>query len=773
MKQPSPQDGDFDNLLSSLGNAQPSLSSDENDPDFDALLNGPAPNPLGGGRVPQKNPTIRTQFQQSTAPTPVSAPELSWQQVGQQALKNAPSSALGVAQSLGNAVMHPVQTVQNIGQLGAGALSQAQGALGVEQDPAKKAKTEALVQSLENHYKQAYFSGSKNLKQTIATDPASVLLDASMVADPAAGVLGKLGEAGKLGALSGAATAASKALPYINPIKSAVAAARLPGNLASKALRGVGSVTSGVPASVLKIASDVGASGDPSLQQAFSRFATGQGNATELANRAQAAMGRIRDDASQSYLQGKAALISQPVPLTNTQTALTKAASELGKGSPLGFADAKTRLQQIQAMVDSVANNPDPVARNLDNVDTLKQQIYDLHTGSHAGKAGMITDNIYHGVKADLVASDPKYASLMDAYTAGLRNINDLGSTLGVKKATTAASATLAKSLKALKTPTGQNLFNQLATKDPTLSGMIAGAAVNPWSQHMNSLWETAMGAGIPSLLAHPVGAMAAIPGAAIGFAASSPRIVGSAANLAGQASRPIQALASPAGQLAARGTYYAGRGNQEQATQAQGVQTPPDSLLDQAKTAVSGIESAGSGGYSAIGPTVTHRNGTKDHAIGKYQVMASNVPDWTEKYYGQKLTPEQFKDNPDAQEKVFEGAFGDALQKYGNIKDALSWWHSGVPLDQAIAENRHDPNMSTKEYVDRAASGIPNAAAGGRIGLASGGKVDSATQERLVQRLMSRAKKAKIETDKITKPLLRAPDDAVAKALEIAGRSI
>lgn len=62
--------------------------------------------------------------------------------------------------------------------------------------------------------------------------------------------------------------------------------------------------------------------------------------------------------------------------------------------------------------------------------------------------------------------------------------------------------------------------------------------------------------------------------------------------------------------------------------------------------------------------------------------------------------------------------------------------------------------------------------AAGGRIGLASGGKAGRSTEE-MIQDLMSRAEKAKKAEDASTKPLLHVPDNAVAKALEVAGSAL
>jgi hypothetical protein len=91
------------------------------------------------------------------------------------------------------------------------------------------------------------------------------------------------------------------------------------------------------------------------------------------------------------------------------------------------------------------------------------------------------------------------------------------------------------------------------------------------------------------------------------------------------------------------------------------------------AKAAISKIESHGD--YAALGPVV--KGG--DRAIGKYQVMASNVPSWTRLALGRELTPEEFRASPDAQEKVFERQFGDYMRKYGPA-GAASMWFTGRP---------------------------------------------------------------------------------------------
>lgn len=125
------------------------------------------------------------------------------------------------------------------------------------------------------------------------------------------------------------------------------------------------------------------------------------------------------------------------------------------------------------------------------------------------------------------------------------------------------------------------------------------------------------------------------------------------------------------------------------------------DAAAMMAAPALVNMESGGR--YDAVGPSV---NGG-DRAIGKYQVMASNVPSWTLKHYGIKLTTEQYKNNPQAQDAVFKGEFGGYIKRFGNVRDAVSMWHSGRPYEQAVREGAADVNMSTQNYVDKIMSGM------------------------------------------------------------------
>lgn len=112
---------------------------------------------------------------------------------------------------------------------------------------------------------------------------------------------------------------------------------------------------------------------------------------------------------------------------------------------------------------------------------------------------------------------------------------------------------------------------------------------------------------------------------------------------------------------------------------------------------AIASIESAGSGGYSALGP-ITQRG---NRAYGKYQVMDFNIGPWTEKYLGKRLTPQEFLASPEAQDAVFRGEFGSYVQKYGNPQDAASAWFTGQP--RSSGANRKDILGTTGSgYVEK-----------------------------------------------------------------------
>jgi hypothetical protein len=92
---------------------------------------------------------------------------------------------------------------------------------------------------------------------------------------------------------------------------------------------------------------------------------------------------------------------------------------------------------------------------------------------------------------------------------------------------------------------------------------------------------------------------------------------------------------------------------------------------------AIAGIESQGgpNGGYGAVGPPANEKG---NRAYGKYQVLDSNIPAWTQEVLGRQMTPQEFLANPQAQDAVFQAKFGQYVQKHGSPEAASRAWFAG-----------------------------------------------------------------------------------------------
>src|SRR5687768_15127950 len=121
-----------------------------------------------------------------------------------------------------------------------------------------------------------------------------------------------------------------------------------------------------------------------------------------------------------------------------------------------------------------------------------------------------------------------------------------------------------------------------------------------------------------------------------------------------------------------------------------------PDPAGQRYATAIGNIESAADGGYRAVGP-VTKRG---DRALGKYQVMASNVRPWSREVLGQEVTPQQFMMSPELQDYIFQAKFGSYAKKYGPQGAARAWFAGEGGMNDP---GRHDQLGTTvAEYGRR-----------------------------------------------------------------------
>jgi len=103
------------------------------------------------------------------------------------------------------------------------------------------------------------------------------------------------------------------------------------------------------------------------------------------------------------------------------------------------------------------------------------------------------------------------------------------------------------------------------------------------------------------------------------------------------------------------------------------GMSPTPPSASGNAGQAIGGIESGGR--YDAVGPPANEKG---NRAYGKYQVLDSNIPAWTQEVLGRPMSPQEFLASPQAQDAVFNAKFGQYVQKHGSPEAASRAWFAG-----------------------------------------------------------------------------------------------
>lgn len=61
--------------------------------------------------------------------------------------------------------------------------------------------------------------------------------------------------------------------------------------------------------------------------------------------------------------------------------------------------------------------------------------------------------------------------------------------------------------------------------------------------------------------------------------------------------------------------------------------------------------------------------------ALGKYQIMPANVASWSRMALGRSITPQQFLQNPQLQEKIAQYMLNMYYQRYGAAGAAVAWY--------------------------------------------------------------------------------------------------
>ncbi len=133
---------------------------------------------------------------------------------------------------------------------------------------------------------------------------------------------------------------------------------------------------------------------------------------------------------------------------------------------------------------------------------------------------------------------------------------------------------------------------------------------------------------------------------------------------------------------------------------------------LAAARESIAKIESAGSGGYSAVGAVTA----SGDRAYGRYQMMGSNIADWSKQALGTPLTIDQFLNNPALQDKIFDHIFSGYVDKYGMEGASQAWFGGPGAVGKTGRKDMHGTTVGS--YGERFTEGLGGATNDAWVGL-------------------------------------------------------
>ncbi len=458
--------------------------------------------------------------------------ELAWSDVPGQAAKNFIPSASRFAGNIAQTVLHLIETAKNLGNLAYGVGSKIGGALGVEQDPQRKAENEAGADAVGAFFKDRYGS-IDGLKRTLAEDPVGAAADAATVLTGGGAALARApGMAGKVGQVVKSVGSA------VDPIANVGRVAAGTGKVAGALL----GMTSGVGEMPIRYAYKAGKEGN----KAFVDNMRGVAPITDTLDMAKDAVGAIRKDRSDAYLAGMKNVKGQGLINFDPVKYAVNDAYDMThfKGVPKSQAAADV-VNNIAEVVSKWEQIPSSSYRTAEGLDALKQAVGEIRQKTQYGSLERkVADQVYNRIKDQVVKQVPEYATTMKGYSQASDQIDDITKTfsLGEKASTDTALRKLTSVMRNnVNTNFGQRakLMDVMAQKQPDLPFAIAGQAVNsPTPRGLQGV--AASGAGIAGLAGNPT-ALAMLP-----FA--SPRLVGEAARAVGMTEKALRKVAKTAG---------------------------------------------------------------------------------------------------------------------------------------------------------------------------------------------------------------------------------
>lgn len=453
---------------------------------------------------------------------------LSAGEVAAGAVRNFPSSFMGLVSNLATAVTSPIQTAKSVLDLGAGVI-QAVLPESIVQAIGEDKQSREVARKVGEFYVDRYGS-IEGAKRAIANDPAGVLADASSVLYGGGAALRAVPGAGKV------AAATQKAGATIDPLAAAT--------------RGIGAtlpqiagMTTGAGAESIRQAFEAGRAGGERGRM-FRENITGVADPESVLSAAKQNLSVLRDMKSEQYRSGMVNITKDKSVLSfdGIDKAIADAEKRTKFKGQIKDQAAFDALTQVRETVDNWKALDPAEYHTPEGLDALKQSVgatlekLDPKTNSYN-----TVNQVYNSVKSEVVKQAPVYANVMRDYTKSMDQIKEVERALSLGNK--ASADTAMRKLQSLMRDNVQTNYGQrvrLAKQLEQQGGqmMMPGIAGQALQSVVPRGMSQVTGGGLTGYL----GFQGMLPQAAGMAALSSPRIMGETAYGLGAAARPVSA---------------------------------------------------------------------------------------------------------------------------------------------------------------------------------------------------------------------------------------
>ena len=697
--------------------------------------------------IPAKAPTRFVQSGTSAAPTQERTLGSALSEAGENFFPSVGEALKATGHALNPANWG--ETLGNLKGLAQGAVSKATG-MKAGQTPEEQAHNEAMVNGLVEHYKNVYATSPQKFYEALAKDPASIMMDMSML------LTGGETAAAKLGASAETAAKIGKAAQWIDPVTGTVKAATTGIKGLTAPLRATAAGTSGLSMDMQKIIRDAATTSNPELREAYNKFASGKGDSVEFLQAAKDAIDKLSEESFNEFKNSKSSIAGKNINFSKIDSDIQSFRNELNKGSVHGFPEAKAALDEADNMVLDLMH--DPSRQSLEHVDQLKRQIYNLHKKYTNTEASTYIDKVYHSISDTLsnpaLGGAKEYKDIMDKSKYSMSYINDAERFLAAGNKS-AATNSLMKALKNTKGYNAKTMMEDISRIDPTIKYMLAGVASSPAYDKsiLRNISDLAI-FGTLGTLVHPA--------AYAGIATASPRIVAGANYYGAKGAGLAEKAAKPA--------YGLGRLDEIGGQQELPPSVSPQDVDAMVRTVIGEAGGEPPEGQAAVAHVIMNR-------LNKGGFGGENIKDVVTAPHQFEAVSRGVADKIDPNSKQYQEVLNNIVLPLlrGELQDVTGGATNFINKDLQSQRGMQIPEWAAGEgqKIGRHTFyGTEGHADGGRIERASGGKVGKSIGQ-LTDRLMKMAKDAKKVSDKRTEPLLNAPDEAIVKALDVAQQAI